>query len=361
VLSRQSQVRVEVSNTVAVSDSEISHVARLWEHYLNSNPDSNYLNPNWSESEQQKYHPYDLAAHTWWGVSLYAWLPGCKTSLLSVSRVGDSFVLRTMFYLSPPGDSGRVNVISIIQTGAHLENGSYKLCNALPINTRSWKSEQVGSIKFVCPLEHQFNRSIAVRMSTFIDSLAAIWKTALVPIEYYFADDIDRVAKALGFDYWPAEGSVAGPRGFVDSKNRIIYSGGSNEWYPHEFVHIYVNPLFPNAHSYFLEGYATLVGGSGGHDLKWHIKRNYEYLKNHPEVDVLTFRGVDQFRSAPYFIGGMLCKMAEEKGGLAGIQKLLTYGNHDADLYQAIRDSFGISKENINKFLMGKLAEYATN
>jgi len=197
-------------------------------------------------------------------------------------------------------------------------------------------------------------------MSSFIDSLAAIWQIPPVQTDYCFADDIDRVAKALGFDYWPAEGNEIGPRGFTDSKNRIIYSGGSDEWYPHEFVHININPLFPNAHHYFLEGYATLVGGSSGHDLSWHLRRNYEYIKAHPEVDALTFKGVDLHKPAQYFIGGLLCKMAQEKGGLPAIRKLMTYGSTDDELYRAIRDTFGVSKQDVNSFLRKKLAEYAT-
>ncbi len=92
--------------------------------------------------------------------------------------------------------------------------------------------------------------------------------------------------------------------------------------YPHEFVHIYINPLFPNAHQYFLEGYATLLGGSSNHELSWHLKRNFEYLKTHPEIDILHFDGVDPHVYAQYFIGGLLCKMAEEKGGIPMIRKL---------------------------------------
>ncbi|MBI1803164.1 MAG: hypothetical protein HY033_12075 [Ignavibacteriae bacterium] len=330
------------------------------ESYLNSKPDSLYLNPYWVESEQHQYKPYDLVANTWWSVSQYAWLSHCKINILSVSKFADTFVIRTMFYNSPPKDSGKVSVIIIFQTGARLENGSYKLCNVLPINTRFWKKEQVGSIKYIFPPDHQFNRVLAERMNRFIDSLAAAWQTPVAPVEYYFADDLDRVAKALGFDYYAAEGNIRGPGGYTDVANRIIYAGGSDEWYPHEFVHIYINPLFPNAHHYFLEGYATLVGGSSGHDLSWHLRRNYEYLHVHPEVNVLTFKGVDLHVYAQYFIGGLLCKMAEEQGGIPMIRKLMTYGKEDEDLYRAIQDIFGIDKEHVNDFLRKKLAEYAT-
>ncbi|MBI4547275.1 MAG: hypothetical protein HY707_04790 [Ignavibacteriae bacterium] len=355
-----SHIRVSINSAVDTSQQEIASVIKLWEAYLNSNPDTLYDNPYWLTSEKERFKPFDFIAHTWWGVSLYAWLLRCHTTVLSVSKIGESYIIRTMLYNSLPRDSGKVSVVSIIQTGARLENGTYKLCNVLPINTRHWEKEQVGSIKFVFPPDHVFNGTLAERMNQFIDSVAAVWQITVVPIEYYFADDIDRVAKALGFDYWPAEGNIIGPRGFMDSKNRIIYSGGSNEWYPHEFVHLYINPLFPIAHHYFLEGYATLVGGSGGQDLLWHIRRNYEYLKDHPEIDVLTFKGVDMFTPASYFIGGLLCKMAEEKGGLQLIRKLMSYGKEDEDLYRAIQEVFGVGKEDINNFLRKKLTEYAT-
>jgi len=115
--AQQSPTRVEVSSIVDTSNSEIDQVIRLWENYLNSKPDSSYINPWWSELEQRQYNPYDLVTHTWWGISLYAWLPRCHVNVLSVSRVGESFVIRTMFYHSLPRDSGKVTVISIIQTG----------------------------------------------------------------------------------------------------------------------------------------------------------------------------------------------------------------------------------------------------
>lgn len=356
LFAQQSPIRLELDSNVDTSKSGISQVIRLWENYLNSKPDSSYFNPYWSESEQRQYKPYDFAAHTLW--SPYVWLTlRCHILVLSVSKIEESYVIRTMFYKLFPRDSGNVTVINIFQTGARLENGTYKLCNVLPINTRYWKKEQVDSITFIFPPEHQFNRELAERMNRFIDSLAAVWQIPVVPVKYYFADEFDRVAKAVGLDNYPGEGTI-GTGGYTDSKNHIIYAGGS-EWYPHEFVHIHINPLFPDANGYFLEGYATLMGGSGGHDLSWHLKRNYEYLKAHPEVDVLTFKGVDLHVMAQYFIGGLLCKLAEEKGGIPMIRKLMSYGKKDEDLYRAIKDVFGIDKEHVNNFLLKAMAGHA--
>jgi hypothetical protein len=359
LLNAQSiHVRVSISPVVDTADHDIASVITLWESYLNSNPDSVYANPYWVETEQHQYNPFDLVGHTYYNPSLYSYIHWWRAEILSVSPIDSVFVIRTMFYSLVRNDSS-VNVACIIQTAARRENGLFKLCNALMVNTRYWHREQVGNIKFVFPPEHLFNRAFAERMYAFVDSLARVWQVKLVPIEYYFADDFGRVAKALGFDYLPSEGNVSGPRGFTDTKNRIIYSGGSNEWYPHEFVHILVNPLYPNINPYFAEGYATLLGGSRGQDLLWHIRRNYEYLKDHLEVDVVSFKGVDAYVDSHYFIGGLLCKMAEEKGGLPLIQKLMTYGRDDEDLYRAIQDTFGVRKADVNIFLRAKLAQYA--
>jgi hypothetical protein len=357
--SQGNYYHVSLNSTVDTANQSVASVIRLWEQYLNSRPDSTYANPHWSEAEEQQYSPFDFVGHTYYTPSLYFFVNRFKNKVLSVSHIDSAFVLRTMFYTLDRKDSSQVSVAFIIQVAARRENGLLKLCNVLPINTRFWHREQVGNIRFIFPPEHVLNRALAGRMSAFVDSLATVWKVKLTPIEYYFADYVDRVAKAIGFDYWAAEG-VSGPGGFVDSHNRIIYAGGSDEWYPHEFVHIIVNPLYPNINPYFAEGYATLVGGSAGHSLLWHIRRNYDYLKDHPDVDILSFDGVDAHVYPQYFIGGMICKMAEEKGGLPLIQKLMTYGPKDDDLYKAIKDVFGVEKTDMNKFLKAKLAQYAT-
>ena len=357
--SQQNIPQLAVQSTVDTTNKIVASVINVWQKYLNSRPDSISVNLYWSESEQHQYKPFDLVGYTWWSPSLYTLARYWKSGVvLSVSPIDSSYIIRTMFYDSAPKDSGRINVHCIIQIAARIENGSYKLGNVLPINTKYWHKERLGSITFICPQDHAFNRTLADSMNRFADSLAALWQLPAVSVQYFFADNLDRVTKALGFDYWPAEGNSSGRHGFTDVKNRIIYSGGSDEWYPHEFVHIYLNPLFPNAHYYFHEGYATFVGGSQGHELRWHIRRNYQYLKDHPDVDVLSFKGVDPYVGPAYFIGGLLCKMAYDKGGVSLIRKLMTYGPEDEELYRAVHDVFGIDKYHVNNFLRINLARY---
>ena len=117
----------------------------------------------------------------------------------------------------------------------------------------------------------------------------------------------------------------------------------------------------PSANN-FLEGYATYLGGSKGNDLLWHVRRLHQYLYYHDSLnlnDLLSFRHMDDETDPTRTIGGLLCMIADEKGGLPAIKKLLSYGNTDVAFYNAIEVVFGVKKEGINVFIRQKIAEYS--
>ena len=352
------KVNLYINNGVDTLDQNISSVVKTWDEYLNSNPDSSYDNPYWLQSEIKKYKSFDLLNHSWFYPSLYNIMQYLKPSVLSVSEKKDYYVIRTLFAGTPESDSNAISTLAITEVAAVKHNGKIKLCNILPFNTAKWQREKVGSITFIFPKSHKFNRILAKRLSNFVDSLAAIWNLKTKPTEYYFADDFDVVAKALGLDYRMGEGNKVQPRGFTDVINGLVYAGGSNEWFPHEFVHIYINPLYPDANSYFLEGYATLMGGTGGKSFEWNINKVNNYLKKHPEMSALNYTGLNYFTGPEYTIGALLCKMALDKGGLNLLKKLMSYGKGENNLYKAIKDVFNIDKPNVDKFIRAKLDEY---
>ncbi len=355
--SRQKPIRVLINTGVDTSNHEIAEIIRLWKNYLNSNPDSVADNPYWLTEEKKRYAQPDLVDHTWWSPSLYANMPLNRPTVLSVSQLKDGFRIRTLF--GSAVDSGYAGVGAITEIAAKKEEGVYKLCNILPYNTASWGKETVGSITFHFPPEHTFNTSLARRMNQFVDSLRGLWQFDPIPVDYYFAGTKDSMFKALGFDYLMTEGNVARPGGYSQVRNHVILSGGSNEWYPHEFVHMYINPQFPKHHYYIGEGYATLLGGSQGHDLGWHIRRTDSWLKDHPDTDIMNLDKIDYATSTVYVVGGLICRMAEEKGGLALIRKLMEYGTTDDDFHRAMRDVFGVDEKDLNQFVKAKISEYA--
>ncbi len=358
--AQQSHFPVYVNGGIDTSNVEISQVIGLWENYLNSNPDSTYDNPYWLTSEKKRYKKFDFLNTTYFSPSLYHFLPDWKATVMSVSQIDSGLVIRTLF--AKATESGFSRPFCIGEVVATKEDGGYKLRNILPINTRSWEREKVGSITFIFPSSHHFSRRLAERMNAFVDSLTSIWNIVPFPTEFYLASDLSEIMKMRGFDFYIGEGNNRGPGGVADIANRIVFGAGQDEWYPHEFVHIYINPLLPNAHHYFLEGYAALLGGSKGHELSWHTGRMLQHLKEHPELDLnhlLAFWHFDSYTDPKYVFGGLLCKLALEKGGLSMLRQLMSYGAEDRDFYKAIEAAFGVKQNELNQFIRTKLAECA--
>jgi hypothetical protein len=357
---QQSHFQLYVNPDIDTANAEISHVIQLWRNYLNSNPDSTYDNPYWLNLEKSRCAKFDFLNTAYFYPSFYYFLPLQKATVMSISRLDSVFVIRTLF--ATETDSGFSRPFCISQIAATQENGTYKLCNILPVKTKMWQRKQVGSITFVFPPCHQFNRELAERMDLFVDSIATIWNVKPLPTEFYLADDLSDIMKMRGFDFYVGEGYNRGIGGVADIANRIVFGAGQNEWYPHEFVHLYVNPLFPNAHMYFLEGYAALLGGSRGHELSWHIKRMNQYLEEHPDLDLnnlLEFGHFDAITDPKYVFGGFLCDMALRKGGLSALKQLMSYGSRDQDFYMAVEGLFGVKQQGLNKFIRTGLREYA--
>ncbi len=361
LFAQRSHVGLYVNPDIDTANVEIAQVIQLWHNYLNANPDSTFDNPYWLTSEQKRYKKFDFLNTVYFRPSLYYFLAYYKPTVMSVLQIDSGFVIRTLF--ASETDSHFSRPFCIIRVMAAKENGKFRLSNILSVSTKSWQRETVGSITFIFPPSHRFNRKLAQRMNSFVDSLTTIWNIKPFPTEFYLADDLGEIMRMLGFDFYVGESYNRGTGGLTDIANRIVFGAGQDEWYPHEFVHIYVNPLFPKAHHYFLEGYAASLGGSRGHELSWHMKRMQKYLEDHPDLDLdslLTFWHFDSYTDPKYVFGGLLCRAALEKGGLPTLKQLFSFGTEDKDFYDAVQTVLGIKQQELNQFIRKKLAEYGT-
>ncbi len=358
----QFRFSVYVNAGIDTANADVSQVIRLWESYLNSNPDSTYDNPYWLDAEKRRYKAYDFLNVGYFSPSLYHFLPYWKATVMSVAPADSGFFIRTLFATAT--ESGFSSPMCIAEVGASKVNGTYKLRNVLPLKTADWLREKVGSITFIFPPDHQFDRELAQRMNDFVDSLTTVWGIKPIDTEFYLADDLGEIMKIRGFDYYVGEGYNQGPGGITNVANHIVFGGGMDEWYPHEFVHVYINPLFPKAHNYFLEGYAALIGGSKGHDLSWHMKRMQTYLEEHPELNLnnlLAFWHFDAATDPQYVFGGLICKLVLQEHGMDGLKRLFSFGKEEEDFYRAIESLLGVKQEELNSFLRENLAEYASH
>ncbi len=338
-----------INNGVDTTNTEIKKVIKLWENYLTSRPDSLYDNPYWSKEEKLRYKDFDLL-RTSFNPTLYM---GFLPTVLSVKPVDEFYEIKTIF--SACTDSGYSNPLCVMNVYAKKEENEYKLFNALPINTRSWNQTKIGEITYHCPSTHTFNPNRAEQLKVFVDSLVKLYNIEVIPIDFYLTDDFDEMQKARGLESYMGMGNLKNnPGGRTDGNNKIIYSGGGDEYYAHEIVHLYLSPLFPNCHFYFAEGIATYYGGSIGNPLEWHIQRMALYLEQHPEIDlndIFSFRFMDKLTNPAYVFGGLFCQMALEKGGIKKLKRLMNYGPKPEDFYTAIQKEFGIKKENLDQFL----------
>jgi len=338
-----------INNGVDTANTEIKEVIKLWENYLMSHPDSLYDNPYWSKEEKSKYKDFDLL-RTSFNPTLYM---GFLPTVLSVKPVDEFYEIKTIF--SACTDSGYSNPLCVMNVYAKKEGNEDKLFNALPINTRNWNKTKVAEITYHHPSSHKFSFERANKLKSFIDTLVTVYVLELVPIAFYLTDDFDEMQKARGLECYMGMGNLKNnPGGRTDGTNKIIYSGGGDEYYAHEIVHIYLSPLFPNCHYYFAEGIATYYGGSIGYPLEWHIQRMDLYLDQHPEIDLndlFSFWYMDKLTNPAYVFGGLFCQMALEKGGIKKLKKLMNYGAKPEDFYTAIQKEFGIKKENLDQFL----------
>ncbi len=354
-LLKAKSLKLIVQSGVDTTDSQIKQVVDLWRNYLASNPDSLYNNPYWSSKEKEEYKGFDFLRTGFLGDAIYK---GFTPLLLSVSPKNNGYYeIKTAFI-----SFYYKQELCVANVYAKKENGRYKLFNALPINTKSWLTKNVGSITYHYSRHYKFNMVNAKRMVAFADSLRMLYNLKPVHADFYIGKSLDELMKLDGLEFYMGMGNAFKVSGFTDQENNIIFSGGGGEYFPHEVVHIYLNPLFKNSNWILQVGLADLYGGSMGHSLGWHIKRLNNYLIVHPEINLdslYKFWYMDNYTNPREVIGGFLCELAYKKGGIKELKKLLSFGSSENDLYKAIENVFGVKRKNFNFFIREKMKEYS--
>jgi hypothetical protein len=292
---------VTYNHIVDTSDVENKEVMALFENYLASKPQTQAENPFWNIEEQQKYNNFDFL-ETEFQSSLYMGFP---VHVLSIKFKDEICQIKAQF--SYCKEDGSPYVLAIANYVAKRENNSYKLYNSLTFNNRSWNCTTVGLVDFYYPNYHKFNAEKAQKLNDFINKTCENFGVQPKQFEYYLADDYDEVQRLKGLDYYIGMGGKSRPSGkAADDK---VYCGGLGEYYAHEVFHVQIDEHFPNKHFWVSEGVATLLGGSRGKSLDWHIKRTNFYLQKHPEInlnDMLTLSNLDSQTAYHYVIEGLI-------------------------------------------------------
>ncbi len=280
-----------------------------------------------------------------------------KPMIVAVYPQGSDTIVKLNFVRV---DSNGVGTnMATINFGVTEQEGYLHLTNMVLINSRDWVSNESGNITYVYPPSHSFSERTAARMEAFNQRMAALCEIGPVQFRYFITDSDIAVSQLWGFDYAYDMYNMDISGGAVDIYNKIIYSGNGTEYYPHEAVHLYVSEWlgggWRKAHIWFDEGFATYLGGSRGKSLEWHLEVLKAYLNSEPKPDLSKMfelkMKIGISTNLDYVIGGLICKLAYEKGGMPAIKELLTAGETDEEFYLAVEKVLGVPKEDFGDFI----------
>lgn len=342
---------VTFSQSVNSNDTATREVMHLIENYLTSNPEAKGKNLYWSEAEQEKHADYDFLESEF-QPSLYM---GYPVQVLSISFSNDIAKIKAQF--SGCNADGSLNVLAIVNYVALKEKGRYKLSNWLTFKKEEWNCTTVGVVDFYYPSYHKFDYDKAYKLNDFIQEICQNFDVPSKPFEYYLANEYDEIQELKGFDYYLGMGGYSMPSG--KSTSDKVYCAGLGEYYPHEVFHLLVNETYSQQHFWASEGIATLLGGSRGKSLKWHLKRTNVYLQKHPEIDLsnmLELINLDNKTAFHYVLGGLIAKKVQDKGGWDLLKLLLNSGSKDEDYYRTIQELLGVDRKALNAYIREQLA-----
>ncbi|WLD23130.1 hypothetical protein NU10_10475 [Flavobacterium dauae] len=219
-----------------------------------------------------------------------------------------------------------------------------------------WQHLQKESVSYyISPLK-KINEEEVKQQQKDIEMLCNFFNTKPIPLTYISCINPKEVFEVKGFDYNPMM-YVSKVGGLAEYGN-IILSGNNSEIYTHEIIHIYTLNLFPNKHSFFDEGLATYLSGSGTFDYLWHKEKFKRFIQKNPDfkienhIDDLYERlYFEEETSIPYLIAAAVC---ERTIRLYGKERFFELLNSKDDLW-VLLNKIGLTKENINQEIRKEL------
>ncbi len=345
-LTAKAQERV-FNNFLDTTVSPNKEIYQLWNNYFKARKAD--ASPFWRADEEEKFRSYDL---------LKSW--GCGGTYSEISHVlkimqidSNTFELKVGMGFA---DSNSASILSVLKFIVKKEDNIYRLSNYLLYKTRDWKSYSTEWLNFHYPPDYTFDAGDARKSELFLEKMYQLFDIKPYHIEFYVATGLSEIQEAAGYESFIDDG-IRNIGGCYDGYNNIVFSG-NGIYYPHELVHV-INDAFPKSHSLFLCGISGLLGGHFGKPLSYHQKRLQVYLKNNRDkiVSLTDFYYMDTYTNPQYLVGGLFCEEAIRIGGYDKLKKLMSYGTGDEDFYTAIKNEFGIEKEQLINYFFRKMGD----
>lgn len=287
-----------------------------------------------------------------------------KPMIVAVYPQGQDTIVKLNFIRVD--SAGIATNMATVNFGVTEQDGYLFLTNMVLLNSKDWVNIDFGNITYIYPPAHQFSQEKATEMEAFNQKLSSLFKIDPLQFRYFITNSNIELYRLWGFDYAYDMFNMDTTGGVSTVYSKIIYSGNGSEYYPHELVHLYVFSWMGNeysqSHDWFSEGIATYLGGSRGKELDWHLAVLKNYLDSIPKPDLSEMfelkQKIGNSTNLNYAVGGLLCKLAYEKGGMPAVKELLSSGQSNADFYRGVEQVLGVSKEDFGDFVYQEVEKY---
>ncbi|NMH27916.1 hypothetical protein [Flavobacterium silvaticum] len=279
---------------------------------------------------------------------------GVQTTIYYAKRIREHVLIKSV--LSYRAEDSTNTVYAILDHYIKIPSGgeTFKFTAPLVLNKSQYREKRFGNIDYHFPATTSFDKRKAKQLQTQLATILKAWGFMPVGISYYFTQSAEEMSAMRGFEYKYGDEQQT-PSGISYPEDRLIFSTGSGEDNLHEVLHVYFNPMYvtsPVNHALIY----YLAGGLG-HDFQWFINRMDEYLQKYPETNLSQFDTIepkDIMLHIDFTVLGIICKMVDEKEGVAGLKRLLGYETVDALFLK----EFNLERKDWDAFVREKIKLY---
>ncbi len=340
-------------------DSIVDDAVKFYRSYLDgfkgkSVPDYTLY---WSKKECERYQTPDPIVYSI-ASSYPTYSMAVHKSIFYVRRLPEYVHIKTLLTYVDSFDNITTWAITNHYVGMDTSSGKLHFILPIDIDSSRYKAKVNGNVTYHFPVSHVFNKDCSDSLIAKVQNFEKEWGLEPIQFEYFFSENKDDVAAMRGLDYvYGMEDET--PTGMGIPEERIIYYGGKGvgEDNFHEVLHLYLNPLY--VESPINHGLIYYLGGGLGHDFDFFINRMNAYLIQNPDADLRNFEDLysnDRMLHIDFTVAGLICKIIDEKEGVKGLKRLLTYEDWDALFEQ----EFDLDKSKWNNYLREKFVEYGS-
>ncbi|GAB4256795.1 MAG: hypothetical protein Kow0079_13960 [Vicingaceae bacterium] len=244
-----------------------------------------------------------------------------KPYILSVYFEDTTCHIVTAFwnFNKPPSDSliyQNSNPFAITEVAIYNQNNTLYLTNLFNKRTSFWKKESFNNIHYIYEPSLNLNTVDAMRSYEFIGRLNSFFGLNSDTITYVVCKTPQSLGYLLGFNFFYA-GFTTG-RTFPEAK--ILCSGNSLFYYPHELTHVTLDAHFKWGH-FLSEAFATYFGGSGKDNFDQLL---IEFKRKYPFITETTFNDIFNFPNSTdaYVLSAIMIDILLSKYGKQFLDKI---------------------------------------